>query len=424
MAAYLGHALSSLRREQTGAMALTIGLMVTALAGVVGMSLDLADWYSARRVMQSAADAAALGGALELYEGGSSSQATTAATTDGNLNKTGFAGSATLSISVNTSANTVTATMTKKADLLLSGLLLGSAPTISVTATAGVVNGGSPACLLVTSPSASGALTLSGNGTVQASGCGIVVDSSSTSAMTTSGNATADGKSICGPGSYSTSGNSGFSPTPTRCIAMADTLGGLAPPSDPSTCTSYSTLNINSTVTLQPGLYCGGISFSGNANVTLSPGVYVMAGGDFNASGNSVINGTGVTLYLTGGGSTQLSEYDTSISGNVVLNITAPTSGTFAGFAIYQDGSDSTGTLTSQLSGNGNINFTGVLYFGNQNVTISGNAVQNGTAAFTAVVANEVTYSGNGTLDLNANYSSTNVPLPSGLHLPVVGLIQ
>ena len=55
------------------------------------------------------------------------------------------------------------------------------------------------------------------------------------------------------------------------------------------------------TVTLQPGIYYGGLSLSGNA--TLSSGVYIMAGGGMTfVTGNSSITNTasgGIMIYNT-----------------------------------------------------------------------------------------------------------------------------
>lgn len=48
--------------DQRGAMAMTLGLLMTGFAGAVAMSVDVADWYGTRRVIQSAADAGAMGG--------------------------------------------------------------------------------------------------------------------------------------------------------------------------------------------------------------------------------------------------------------------------------------------------------------------------------------------------------------------------
>ena len=55
--------------DQRGAMAMTLGLLMTGFAGAVALSVDVADWYGSRRVMQSAADAGAMGGAFALKNG-------------------------------------------------------------------------------------------------------------------------------------------------------------------------------------------------------------------------------------------------------------------------------------------------------------------------------------------------------------------
>jgi Flp pilus assembly protein TadG len=429
-----------------GAMAVTVALMMTSLAGMVGLSVDLGDWYSTRRVMQSAVDAAAVGGAVALKNGDSSTQITEAATTDGGLNTTGFAASGTtLDITVNTTTNTVTATMTKTADLFLAALFLGSAPTISVTAKAGLVTTGQPPCLLITSPAGSGAITLSGSSSIQASGCGVVVNSTSNTAINLSGNTTIDSSSICGPGGNTVTGSSTLNPAEKSCAAQSDPLANLTPPSNVNSACQYTNYQISNnnqgsyinssgqtvlvnpggggTITMYPGVYCGGINLSGSSgqsNVSLSSGIYIVRNGQLETGNNSTVSGTGVGFWLTGSGS------GINISngnGSTNLNITAPTSGAMEGIAIYQDQSEPTGTVTEGLAGNSTITFTGVLYFGNQNVTVNGSSEDQG-AAFTSMVAYTLTYNGYSTLYLNSNYAGTTVPLPPTFKTTTIGLLQ
>lgn len=422
----------SFAADRAGAMAVTIALLMTTFAGFVGLSVDAAEWYSARRVMISQVDAAAIGGALKIFENGTVADAIAAATTDANLNGNWIISGAVLSVSVDSSARIITATLTKTADMFLSKLFLASAPTISVTAKAGLVNAGPPVCFLSTNPTASGALSVTGNGSITASGCGVVVDSSSSNAMYVTGNGTIAAKQLCGPGGYS---GAGYSPIPSSCVAMQDPLASWPAPGDVNAdcsslsvvCKSLTTYKVSGsgTTTLSPGVYVGGISVGSNATVNFQPGVYILRDGALTGTGNAVINGTGVSFYITGSGTAvQLQNDDTSITGNVTVNITAPTSGPMAGIAIYQDDFAATGTITNKLAGNGSVNFTGVLYFGNQNVTVSGNGTQNGQSAFTAIIANTLIYNGNGTLNLNANYANTSVPLPPGMALPIVSLLQ
>jgi len=441
--------------DRRGAMAMTLGLMMTGFAGMVALSVDVSDWYGTRRAMQSAADAGALGGALALKGGATNSQAISAGTTDAQLNGGGLGAGATVNVSINASTQAVTATVSKKATLLLSGLFLSSAPTITATATAGLVSTSSngtqpPVCLLVTSPSASNVVVLSGSSSIQASGCGVVVNSSSTSAINLSGNTQIYSKTLCGPGGHNVTGSSTLSPAETNCSAMADPYAHMAVPAaasatlacnytnfqtygsnyysytDPSSGQTISnTTNAtasgspfsysNGALNMPAGIYCGGINLGAYTNVVFKPGIFVLRNGGLNTSGNTTASGTGVGFYLTGTGTAvQLQNDYVDLSAQTTLTITAPTSGDMKGIAIYQDNSAVTGTLTNTLSGNSTINFTGLLYFGNQNVTVSGSS-ENQSAGFTCMIAYTVNYSGYSTLYLNSNYTSTTVPVPDGL---------
>ncbi len=429
--------------DRRGAMAMTLGLLMTGFAGMVSLSVDVADWYGTRRILQSAADAGAMGGALALKNNATNAQAIAAGTTDAQLNTIGLADGATISVTV--SGSQVTATVSKQATLLLSALFLSTAPTISATATAGLVTttgtstNGTPMCLLVTSPAAANVVQLSGSSSIQASGCRVVVNSTSTSAINISGNTQIYSKSLCGPGGHNVSGSSTLSAAETNCAAVTDPYANMAVPSvasatNPCNYTNYQTYGSNyysyvkpdgttftnttgvQTITLSPGIYCGGINFGAYTNAVFQPGIYVLRNGGLNTSGNTTASGSGVAFYLTGSGTAvQLQNDYVNLSAQTTLTITAPTSGPMAGIAIYQDNSAATGTLNNTLSGNSTINFTGLLYFGNQNVTVSGSS-ENQSAGFTCMIAYTLNYSGYSTLYLNSNYSSTTVPVPSGLN--------
>ncbi|MDB5394242.1 MAG: hypothetical protein JWM91_1748 [Rhodospirillales bacterium] len=129
-------------RDRSGAMAVTRGLM-TSFAGVVALSVDVSEWYGTQRAMQSAADAAAVGGALALYQGRTNSQAISAATTDAQLNSGGLGARTTVNVAVDSNAQVVTAILTKHAGVMLSGLFLGSSPVITASTTADLASGSS-----------------------------------------------------------------------------------------------------------------------------------------------------------------------------------------------------------------------------------------------------------------------------------------
>jgi hypothetical protein len=138
---------------------------------------------------------------------------------------------------------------------------------VSVRAVAGTTNG--PSCIYALDPSASGALSLTGNFSVNAS-CGVIVDSSSSAALQAVGNGTVKTNSIGVAGNYSAIGNVTLTPTPHINVApVPDPLASIAPPTVTS-CTQQSVSNIgpdsisgiHPTLNFTPVVYSGGISIS------------------------------------------------------------------------------------------------------------------------------------------------------------------
>ena len=191
---------------------------------------------------------------------------------------------------------------------------------------------------------ARGALQLTGNASIKitAPKCVVQVNSSDTQAVQTTGNATINSVENCFVGGISTVGNSSITPAPdATCKAIPDPFAAYSKPAVGScTYTNYQ-LSGNQTVTLQPGVYCGGMNFSGHVNVTFAPGVYIIKNGTISESGGS-FTGSGVAFFLTGlGASIQL-------SGQADWHIVAPTSGSLAGFAIYLEANGPTGTYSNE----------------------------------------------------------------------------
>lgn len=60
----------------------------------------------------------------------------------------------------------------------------------------------------------------------------------------------------------------------------------------------------NRTVTIDPGVYYGGISILNNSVVTFRPGIYVVKDGKFFVDSKAKVQGDGVGFYLTGNNAT------------------------------------------------------------------------------------------------------------------------
>jgi phosphodiesterase/alkaline phosphatase D-like protein len=225
-----------------------------------------------------------------------------------------------------------------------------------------------------------GALTASGNASVSVAGAGgaIVVDSGDPQAAIASGNARVSAADIDAAGTGA-SGNAAFvGAVDNNEPPVADPFASLAAPPVPAVVRSTSTLNISSSVTLQPGLYIGGIRISGNAHVTLAPGLYYLQGGGLSVSGHATLtdDGQGVMIYnAAAGGGDSISvggQADVSLSGLTASQLAALglTDARYVGLAIFQA---PTATAALSVSGNGALNVTGTVYAADAAVSVTGN---------------------------------------------------
>jgi hypothetical protein len=266
----------------------------------------------------------------------------------------------------------------------------------------------SPICVYVLNPSAANAFTISGNATFNNT-CGIMVDSTSATAMVDGGNAC-----LTATGIYVTGGDSITTtcppvPTPTTGIpAMVDPLAYVPAPTVGSC--DFTNFKASSSQTISPGVYCGGITVNGGGVVlTLNPGVYIIAGGGLKVNAGTTIQGTGVTIYNTAG--TQ--PYGPiTLNGGSTINLSAPTSGTYAGILFFAD--RSMPPVVNLINGNNSSNIVGALYFPNSILGFSGN---NSSTAYTEIVADTLSIIGNATI--NNDYSS----LASGAPIKNAGAI-
>jgi hypothetical protein len=244
------------------------------------------------------------------------------------------------------------------------------------------------------STGAKGALTVSGNGSINIPGV-IDVDSNSSPALIASGNASVTAAQISVVGGVSISGNATLSPKASSGKVLLDPLAGLPVPAKDKS-TGAVNLSGNASSTIGPGVYSQ-IAVSGNARLTLTAGVYIIAGGGLSVAGNASLTGNGVLIYNAGsnfpngGGSFG----GIALSGNGSIKLSAPTGGTYAGVVIFQ-ARDNTRALS--LSGNGVLGLQGTIYAPAALLSLSGNAQ---TQA--ALVVNTLTVSGNGSSTLSAD---------------------
>jgi hypothetical protein len=254
-------------------------------------------------------------------------------------------------------------------------------PTCNITRTAVAFSGGggstASAGFVLLDTSSSGALTMSGGTSITcgSSGGAIYVNSGSASAVTMSGGAslTATTLDIVG-GDSITGGASAHATVDTGVTACSDPLSSLAAPTKNTDLGSYSIGNGN-TATLGTGTqttvyyYSGGMSLGGGSKLTLNGGTYILG-----PPGLSVTNGATLTanncvfFFTTGSGAT----YGTAtFAGGTTSTITAPTTGTYANIAMFQDRTSPSATSLS-ISNGASVNITGTIYAPSSAIAYSG----------------------------------------------------
>ena len=357
--------------KQKGAVAAVMLILLPVVVGGLGLVVDNGHMYDVRRTLQDAADAAAVAAAQEVRQenwAGFKDAAKKAAEANG------IEADTTVEVYHPPVAGThkgrngyVQVAMRRQASLYFMKVFAEEGSWLSASATAGVV--AMRPCLVALDPSASPALAVAGTAEVTLDKCGVTVNSGSITAARTMGGGTVNAASIGIAGDYS---GVGFSPTPETGISPQDDplADLLAPPI--GACDSKTTMTINSDTTLNPGVYCGGIDIKGG-KTTFKPGVYILNGGGMRVSGNASALGTEVMFYNTGKKSGKNRIAPIEFGGTTTQELSAPTSGPFAGILFFQD-RDVNPTKPHKLAGTPSSALTGALYFPGGDVVYSGTA--------------------------------------------------
>jgi len=385
----------------------TLVSMVVMLA-FVGLAVDVGYLECQKTRMQTAADAAAIGGVQEFKMNGSATVGT-AARADAALN--GFTNGVNgVSVTVNnppasghyTDDATAVEVIVTQAVPAFFMQLVGSSPVV-VQARSVAHQAAGTTCIFALDPSMPSAFSVSGGVTVQ-SACGAMVDSSSSTALVATGGSHLTAPSILVAGNYSINGGASVTPAPTpHVMAQSDPLAYIAAPTvGACTQTNYS-VGGGQVKTAYPGVYCNGISISNGATVTFSAGTYILKGGGFSISGGSTISGTNVTFYNTAGGG--YTYQPISLSNGITVRLSAPTTGSLAGILFFQDRSITSGAANVFTGGTSAV-LNGALYFPSTALTYSGGVSAAGN--YTILVAKSLNFSGG--VNVSADYSS----LPSG----------
>jgi len=421
-----------------GFVGITSALVIVGMLAFTGLVFDVGFIEWAKMNLQTGADAAALGALREL-ELGNSTTIVSAGVNDARLN--GFTnGSGNTSVTINNpplsgsytgDSRAVEAIVTRRIPTFFMMILGANSLQVSAravgrtTSASGSIGG----CIFALDPSSRRAFQIAGAPSVYTS-CSALVNSSDIEAFEMEGTEVLHlgGHAKVGVyGDWKLNGQSVIEDAmnrPTDPVKLtsrpSDPLALVpVPPPGPLVATNSITYDMNNRPlndTLQPGVYCGGLTVNntGGVKFRMAAGTYIIAGGGLRFQSQAWIDATaGVTIYNTAanashmwGCGTATAYAPVAIEGQAILTMKAPVSGTFTGIAFFEDRDRAvTGTNPTsnpnKIVGGSNTWIDGALYFKNTQLQFSGSNSSNG---YMVIVADMVQIAGNSTF--GNNYSS------------------
>lgn len=393
------------RRNIKGTTAIIFGLAMVPVMGLVGAAVDYGRSLSARTYLQSAADAGALAGASLNTNSQNSRSRQAKEAFEANLDGLSFGTSPQVTVSVDETTVTVAASASVPTAVL--GILNIKNLDVAVTSTA-IREAGPPICVLALNPAAPKSVNIHGSSAaITAVDCAVHANSSDADmALFGSSSTTSVAGLFCANGGYH---GSSFAPTPrSGCPVIRDPYANLPKPLT-SGCdyNNFSTETGTETVTLSPGIYCGGLKLKSAAAI-LQPGIYVIKDGSLNIQANADVKGKGVVFYFYG------DRAGMTMSSKAKVELWAPFSGDYAGMVFIQD-ADSNPGYVNKLSGQSGVLIVGTLYFPTQGLTISGNGDFGADSPYMAIVADTFEFAGNGTMtvQLDEDRAGFDIDIPS-----------
>jgi hypothetical protein len=406
--------------NRDGNIAILTALTLPVLLLFASAAVDFQRYNLSRSRLQEFADALAMRGAKELTIAGA-----TAAKIESVVHaaaKSGLAAEFQLSgFSLTAQTDLRAASVSVKLrQTAPKGLLISRAAPfakgISVQATA-VARGAKNVCVVALKDEGD-AILAQEHAELDAAPCAILSNSSAVAGIVVKGDALLRSSLICSAGGYE-GALSHFSPEPlTDCPTYNDPLAGrIEPPIGPCDHMSFE-VGLNpanapdtaavSSIVVNPGVYCGGLKILDFAHVQFMPGVYIIKDGPLFVGARSTLTGDNIGFFLDGADSTFTFEQSAEI------RMTAPIDGPLAGILFFESRTAPLDRNHSIFSENAH-ELLGTIYLSRGVLIVDTQAPVADTSAYTALVVRRLELKGGPTLVLNAKYSMTDVPVPSGL---------
>ncbi len=391
-----------------GNFAVSAGILAAPLFGATALAIDYANIHSKKNELQQLADAAALAATREL----SLSKLTKdkVQSIAESYVSSNFSPMSTENITVKAvpggDDKGVSVDLSYSWQPFFAHYLDKSALPIVAKAVASFAGDRSSICVLALDPVADNAIDMSMEASVTANGCAVFSNSTSSKGLSVRNLATMTGDNIFSSGGYQGAG-SNYAPIPiTDAPVVPDPLA-LRPAPSHVGCDKVN-FSTNSSTTIMPGAYCGGLEVGGSASVTLEPGIYILKDGPLIIRGNATIIGEGVGFYFEG----DTSVFDFGVSTQVSLS--APKSGSMAGILFFED-RNAPDLRTFTIRSKDAQKFEGVVYLPKGRLWIDKASKVGNLSDWTAIIAKQVSIGKGPNLVINSDYANSDVPVPPGI---------
>lgn len=422
--------LRKLWKDRRGNILILAGVSMPVLVGAAGLATDTIEWTLWKRQLQRAADSAAIAGVYDREsENGGTTNAQTAVSHDLSINLHTWMGLAsgypkvTFPADTSYQTNQVNVTLAVQQALPFTSMFLKTAPVIMVSAQAASISSGTPCALALNSSGT--AMNYSGNATVSAPTCILYSDSNSANAASAGGSSAVTAKSVAAVGGIQQSNNFSVQQYIPYSPSIADPFASITPDPTDMHCSSSALTNSTDLSSLGTTNCFSSLSVGSNKSLNLSgtalngKTIYINGGnvdlkGAFTCTCTIVLTNTSTATNATIG--------TWSSNAQATNNITAPTTGTYAGIAIYQDRRASGNT--DQINGGASNVIQGTVYFPKDTLWINGTGTATSLCAMW--VANNITFLGTSSIAISSPDDSvcSGDGLPSSKAVHMVRLVS
>lgn len=394
-----------LGKDRRGSMAVFAVLFFAVAALITGGVVDFISLVLQKQEVQRAADAAALSAARELMlaaDGAERVQQVAETFVAANYSRE----AKTTAVLVE-KGSAVHVTVSSPPRVFFAGPVANNAGPMVAEAVAEVAGQVGNVCVVALMETGPRVLSLNSNARLAAPKCVIYSNSTDTKSVSALSNAVLDAEMICSAGGKEGSA-SNYSPPPlTDCPGLEDPLADRPPPAV-GTCTFNKMNKKDWTGTLNPGVYCGGLTIDGNSRVTLAPGEYIIKDGLFKVDSNSEVEGEHVGFYFTGAAA------GLDFLSNADVRLSAPKTGPMAGLLFFEDRAKPTGKIY-RIKSNYVTYLVGTVYLPRGTFLVEADNEVAEESEFTVLVVRKLELNASPRLFLNTDYHLSDVPLPEGV---------